>query len=109
MYLDKNKDELPKETETLFDTSEIPLIRHVFNLEESSSSNVSVGSGGESEAAASKRRLSVFNLENSSSSSSGPSQGSGVQGKAVGVGLQFKQQLTELMEKVYTTKPHYIR
>ena len=25
------------------------------------------------------------------------------------VGLQFKQQLNELMEKVYTTKPHYIR
>ena len=25
------------------------------------------------------------------------------------VGLQFKEQLTLLMEKIYTTKPHYIR
>jgi len=94
---DKNKDELPKETETLFRGSQIQLISSIFGSQDSVI-NSGLAVSAASESALKRRQESSFS-----------SALQGGQVKVVGVGLQFKQQLSELMEKVYATKPHYIR
>jgi myosin-5 len=71
-FMDKNKDQLPKEASTLFGSATFDLVRRVF-------------SDAVSEMASRKQ----------------PGLRS--------VGLQFKDSLHQLMEKIYSNKPHYIR
>ena len=77
-FLDKNKDELPKEATSLFQGSGSRLISSIF-AESDVEPPKAVGKGPASK------------------------------GRAATVGTQFKGQLQILMEKIYSTKPHYIR
>ena len=94
-FIDKNKDELPKEGEKLFLSSSHSLIKLIFSSEKESDIN------------GNRRHSQYYGVQdsdrkNSSGSVSTTKQGSSVAG-------QFKDQLKVLMEKIYTTKPHYIR
>jgi len=80
-FVEKNKDEFPREATSLCQGSSDPLISHIFN-------------------------------QNSPPKGKQPdtiprSQSGRVQ--ALSVGSQFREQLHSLMDKIYTTKPHYIR
>ncbi|CAM9199076.1 unnamed protein product, partial [Ectocarpus fasciculatus] len=79
-FLDKNKDELPKEATALFQGSGSRLISTVF-------------------------------AEAPGDAAAKPAAGRGpaAKSRAPTVGTQFKDQLHTLMEKIYSTKPHYIR
>lgn len=79
-FLDKNKDELPKEATSLFQGSGSRLIAAVF----ADADDVPAQVAAAKSAPASKSRAPT-------------------------VGTQFKEQLHTLMEKIYSTKPHYIR
>jgi myosin V len=81
-FIEKNKDEFPKEATTLCQDSTDPLIRHIFNP------------GNELQ-----RPLNSKELPRTSSG----------RVVATSVGSQFREQLHSLMEKIHTTKPHYIR
>lgn len=81
-FLDKNKDELPKEATALFQGSGSRLISTVF---------------ADADEPAAK---------SAASNRPGPSAS---KSRAPTVGTQFKEQLHTLMEKIYSTKPHYIR
>lgn len=70
-FVDKNKDELPKEASSLLQTSKSSLLSNLF-------STVTTTSNAKKE-------------------------------KIPSVGSQFKEQLSSLMEKIYSTSPHYIR
>jgi myosin-5 len=84
-FCDKNKDELPKESQNLFLTSPSPLIPKMFRINESIppiSQKKTVPSNDNKKGGALSRSF---------------------------VGTQFKSQLSELMKKIQTTRPHYIR
>jgi myosin-5 len=95
-FVDKNKDELPKEASSLLASSSIPLLRSLFDG--SSSASVTVNDH-------------ITAKQQSSTSQSGG--GAAASGKALSslnsVGSQFKEQLHKLMDSIYATSPHYIR
>ena len=91
-FIEKNKDDLPKEGEKLLLSSSNNLIKLAFASQEVTS------------AASNRRHSQYYGIESSGRSTS--SSGSAKQGSVAG---QFKDQLKVLMEKIYTTKPHYIR
>lgn len=85
-FVDKNKDELPREALLLVQGSAVPLLAEVFSY----TPPVAVVAANAIQ----------------------PSPGKGVRRTAGGplsVGSQFKEQLQQLMETVYATTPHYIR
>ena len=91
-FVEKNKNELPKEAIHLFQQSTLPLLSTIFcdawspsGPEEKDSVVATVGNGG-----------------------SHSHHGAGG-GKVASVSTQFKSQLAQLMEKVSSTMPHYIR
>lgn len=79
-FVDKNKDESPKEANSLIKASTIPLLARIFECEESSGG----GDGGGRKNSGGKADMKT-------------------------VGGQFREQLLSLMEKIYSTTPHYIR
>eukprot|EP01035_Chromulina_nebulosa_P019020 gene19020-24840_t len=79
-FVEKNKDELPRESFALLQTSLDLLLSRLF-IEKIINSNTKTS------------------ISQQSSTTSGSSS----------VGSQFKEQLTKLMEKIYSTTPHYIR
>lgn len=81
-FVDKNKDELPRETYTLLQSSTSPLLVSLFQSKEISSKT--------------NDKNSKINEKNSPNA-------------IASVGSQFKDQLSKLMEKIYSTSPHYIR
>ena len=78
-FLEKNKDEIPLAAKALFETAPNQLVRDIYALQLGSSEVKSVTASGKK---ATKTRT---------------------------VGAQFKDQLLDLMKKVETTEPHYIR
>ena len=82
-FLEKNKDEIPLMAQNLFETAPNDLVKDMYNIQ--------------------KMELD----ENSGKSKEGAAKGN--PSKAKTVGMQFKEQLSNLMAKVETTEPHYIR
>lgn len=78
-FVDKNRDELPKEASNLLGKSCNSLISGIFALKQSNGKTLT-------------NNKAVVPTAASAS-----------------VGTQFKEQLHKLMEKIYTTMPHYIR
>ncbi len=78
-FLEKNKDEIPVTAQNLFDTSESWLIKDIYTIQKK-----------ETEERA-------------------PTNKPGKPAKTKTVGQQFKEQLTQLMTKIESTEPHYIR
>lgn len=79
-FLEKNKDEIPLAAKALFETAPNELIREIYSLQIKLSEDSVVTKSG--------------------------SKGTT---KTRTVGMQFKDQLSDLMRKVETTEPHYIR
>lgn len=92
-FVEKNKDEVPKEATTLLQKSTIPLLARLF------SDTVAVQSS--KQAVALSSNVSGRRLSSKPCSSTVTSLNS--------VASQFKDQLSGLMEKIYSTIPHYIR
>jgi myosin-5 len=83
-FVDKNKDELPKEASTLLSTSSVSLLRNLFV-----SASVQDGTSPKNEPGKPHPGKSASTISS--------------------VGSQFKEQLHNLMESIYATSPHYIR
>jgi myosin V len=77
-FVEKNKDEFPREATALFRESTNPLIHHIFNTQSAQLKELPRTTSGKV----------VTNMS---------------------VGSQFREQLHTLMEKIYSTTPHYIR
>lgn len=73
-FIEKNKDEVSRETSSLFQMSTVPIISTLFKA------------GSEATNISTNQKLG-----------------------ALSVATQFKEQLQTLMEKIHSTKPHYIR
>jgi myosin heavy subunit len=84
-FVEKNKDEVPGEADALMQASAVPLLAHVFQF-------------AAEEAAAAARAAEAKSGGKRSKS-----------GGSVSVSAQFKGQLSSLMEKIYSTSPHYVR
>ena len=91
-FVEKNKNELPKEAVHLFQNSTLSLLSSIF-------SDTWSPTGPEEKAVAAHG-------QGGSHSHQG---GGGGGGKVASVSTQFKSQLAQLMEKVSSTMPHYIR
>lgn len=78
-FLEKNKDEIPVTAHNLFDSAESWLIKDIYAIQKEETD------------------------ERSASSKPGKSSNTKT------VGQQFKEQLTQLMSKIESTQPHYIR
>ena len=92
-FVEKNKNELPKEAISLLSRSTLPLLSDIFSVHWSPygpDNNALVPAGQKN--------------KHGNGSASGAAGG-----KIASVGTQFKLQLAQLMEKVSLTVPHYIR
>lgn len=101
-FVDKNKDELPREAEIMLGQSTVPLISKVFSA--------TTGGDGDGKARATvgqSARGGGANAVAPGGGGGGSSRGGG--GTAQSVGTQFKTSLNSLMQKIYSTTPHYIR
>mmetsp|Transcript_2128 Transcript_2128/g.2211 ORF Transcript_2128/g.2211 Transcript_2128/m.2211 type:complete len:1613 (+) Transcript_2128:69-4907(+) len=98
-FVDKNKDELPKEATNLLSSSSIPLLRTLFdpvNSPDRISRNDKLSYSGDNIQALTNAKL--------------PQQkASATISTLNSVGTQFKEQLLRLMDSIYATCPHYIR
>lgn len=90
-FVEKNKDELPKEAYSLLQSSTNTLIASLFTDTDPTITKIDKINYGAS-------KTNSKNIKNGSTISSLSS-----------VGLQFKEQLNSLMESIYATAPHYIR
>jgi len=81
-FLEKNKDEIPLMAQNLFETAPGDLVKDMYTIQ--------------------KKELEEKNVKSKDSGKGKPS-------KSKTVGMQFKEQLSDLMAKVETTEPHYIR
>ena len=105
-FVEKNKNELPKEATNLFRNSTLPLIHHIFSdgwCSKGLSLSMSEGQG-QSQGQGMGMGMGAALAGQSSST---VSAGSAV--KVLSVSMQFRLQLAELMVKVSSTMPHYIR
>ena len=84
-FVDKNKDELPKEAITLMSSSSLSLLSDIFVLDPIPDYTLAMQQ---------QHQLQIDKSNND---------------KKLSVSAQFKSQLGTLMEKIYATKPHYIR
>ena len=98
-FVEKNKNELPKEATNLFRNSALPLIHHIFSD--------SWGSTGHSLSQGQGQGHGVAVAGQCAGASAGAGAASAV--KVLSVSMQFRSQLAELMVKVSSTMPHYIR
>lgn len=87
-FVEKNKDELPKEAATLLQSSRNSLLALMFSSPEMNHLR-------------SEKATSISKTVKSNKSSPGAAPSS--------VGFQFKEQLSDLMDSIYATSPHYIR
>ena len=88
-FVEKNKDELPKEASTLLSSSSLPLLSKIY-------ASITAASEDAVTATATKK---------------GPPGAGAAKGSHAthSVGAQFKDQLSLLMKSIYVTTPHYIR
>ena len=92
-FVEKNKNELPKEAISLLNQSTVPLLSAIFSTHWiSSTPDDSTGPSSE------------YQSKSGNGSTSGAAGG-----KVASVSTQFKSQLAQLMKKVSSTMPHYIR
>mmetsp|Transcript_39271 Transcript_39271/g.59237 ORF Transcript_39271/g.59237 Transcript_39271/m.59237 type:complete len:1407 (+) Transcript_39271:381-4601(+) len=83
-FLEKNKDEIPLTAKNLFETAHSEILKDMYDIQ----------------------------MKDTEERAAKPSQAAGGRAKpakAKSVGQQFKEQLDNLMEKVESTEPHYIR
>eukprot|EP01038_Epipyxis_sp_PR26KG_P004894 gene4894-6853_t len=92
-FVDKNRDELPKEAGALFESSTLSLLSSLFSNQASKVDKLSYHNNNK------KGSTNVQQQSQQQSSS----------GATASVGSQFKDQLTTLMDTIYATMPHYIR
>ena len=110
-FVEKNKDELPKEASSLLEGSSLPLLRALFGsfggpaLRAASEDKLSYGTAAA--AVPTSRRGSVGCGEGGGGG--GAKGKTGAMGSMSSVGTQFKDQLNKLMDSIYATTPHYIR
>jgi myosin heavy subunit len=83
-FIEKNKDELPKEAAALLCSSRLPFLSHIYTAAAATTA-----------AAAAEE--------------AGGKKGAGGSKAAHSVGAQFKEQLSLLMKSIQVTTPHYIR
>ena len=95
-FVEKNKNELPKEATSLFRNSTLSLLSSIF-------------AEGWSPIAPGDRHAATTGTGTAQSNSTGGGGGGGGGSKVPSVSTQFKLQLAELMAKVSSTMPHYIR
>jgi myosin V len=98
-FVEKNKDEVPKEATTLLQSSSLGLLSALFSEAGASAS----AAGAELGKATSRRDMGG----GAAGVGTGKTKGSTI--SAVSVGTQFKEQLSTLMASIYATTPHYIR
>jgi myosin-5 len=96
LFIEKNKDELPKETTELLKSSSVPFISHLGHLLSGNSS--SSASSGSQKRVHPHTRGNPKPMRHSSSSMIRES-----------IGSQFSNQLQELRSKIDSTTPHYVR
>jgi myosin-5 len=96
-FLEKNKDQLPREATNLFLSSSSAFVQALF-----ADTGAPGGAGAGVGAGAARGRMPAQPL-----SPPKPATGSGA--ASASVATQFKSQLHELMNKIQTTRPHYIR
>lgn len=101
-FVDKSKDELPREATSLMMGSSVRLMAQLF-------APIAVVEGDEGETVGGIRGPQGSPVKKGGkhrSSSLKPSQASA---PSLNVGIQFKEQLGKLMDCIYATTPHYIR
>ena len=99
----KNKDELPKEALNLMQSSSSTLLSAIFIVDVVDSSVVAKRRAGGNESVRS-------GSPRTTGSDDGAGASSGIKDNLIkSVGSAFKGQLASLMEKIFATKPHYIR
>lgn len=91
-FVEKNKDELPKEADSLLRSSSVSVLDTVFTFKANLLSTFKVGTGN-----------------NADGKPAGSTGGAPSKPSMYSVSSQFKEQLNSLMEKIYSTAPHYIR
>lgn len=101
-FLEKNKDQLPKEAYNLFLSSDCHFIQDLFNEQKQQQP----GQPGSQQRRGSGAGISSPQQGLPKPGGAAPASG-GM--SAPTVATQFKQQLNELMQKIHTTRPHYIR
>ncbi|RYG64620.1 hypothetical protein EON64_13595, partial [archaeon] len=101
-FVDKSKDELPREATSLMMGSSIRLMAQLFAPVVTAEADMgeAIGSRGGAQGSPVKKG------GKHRSSSLKPSQASAA---SLNVGIQFKEQLGKLMDCIYATTPHYIR
>jgi myosin-5 len=110
-FVEKNKDEVPKEGTALLQGSSLPLLSLLFTPPEQASPNLA-----NEQTAYANQQAPTRRRESSQGSAPVPvSQGinkmksTSTIASMNSVGTQFKEQLHTLMESIYATTPHYIR
>jgi len=101
-FVEKNKDEVPKEATNLLQGSTLPLLSALF-------SPLTVSAVPDAQQAPTRRRESTVTPP-PSISGGGPTKSKASSIASMNsVATQFKEQLHTLMESIYATTPHYIR
>ncbi|CAM9710314.1 unnamed protein product, partial [Ectocarpus sp. 8 AP-2014] len=95
-FCDKNKDELPNESDVLFASSESDFVVNLFSP-----------TGGKKARSKGKRPISPG--QSSTNTSTSKKDSPGFAGLKPTVGTQFRGQLHDLMDMIRDTRPHYIR
>ena len=96
-FLEKNKDELPKETTELLASSSVPFLAYLGETLKSSEAQASPKGSGSSP----KKGAGSYNM------ASGRRNNSSILKSTVG--SQFSQQLRKLRDRIDSTTPHYVR
>jgi hypothetical protein len=106
-FLEKNKDTLPKEAFSLFLSSHSSFVQELFS-DQHASSSVGSGNGAPAKGPSGQRGV-VGGPTSGRPAPSGGGNAAAAGAATTSVATQFKQQLSELMAKIHTTRPHYIR
>merc|ERR1712084_2954 len=105
-FVEKNKDEVPKETTELLDCSNNKFYSILSTILKNGNSNAGGGNKISSPKANLYRKSSSTNLSSPTSSSKSLSSSSRT---LITTGYQFRTQLQNLLSKIQVTTPHYIR
>jgi myosin-5 len=99
IFLEKNKDELPKETTELLSSSSVPFLSHLGELL----------TGDSSSPAANDRKSTISPIKSTSPSNPKNLKRGSSSMIRESVGSQFSNQLRELRSRIDSTTPHYVR
>jgi hypothetical protein len=96
-FVEKNKDEVPKESTALLQSSAVQLLKSLFT-----DNTAAAAEAAEAQAGSQRIGAGVTQTANRFKSANASSN-------MRTVGTQFKEQLHALMDSIYATTPHYIR